>query len=144
MYNDINTQKRNILKTAPCRACSTLPNLYSLTTVLLSPLMACFSIITEPPSSICTNCAEQTIRPWVILCLYVEPCSKKPHGLHLTCWARNWEWQRDIRRNDYLFWSLIARAGCQTSWLVDNWYLSVQELPTVKISSNKFRPPSLA
>lgn len=28
---------RNILKTAPCRACSTLPNLYSLITVIVFP-----------------------------------------------------------------------------------------------------------
>lgn len=28
---------RNILKTAPCRACSTLPNLYSLITIIVFP-----------------------------------------------------------------------------------------------------------
>lgn len=34
---------RNIFKTAPCRACSTLPNLYSLIIIIVSPQTACLS-----------------------------------------------------------------------------------------------------
>lgn len=93
----------NILKTAPCRACSTSPNLYSLTTVIVLPQWLVF-IMTELPRLYSTDSVWQTIRS---------------HESLVACVLSNVVINLRATSSSF-FWSLIPGTGNQTSWRFKN------------------------
>lgn len=99
---------RNILKTAPCRACSTLPNLYSLITVTVFSQMACVCLITELSRPLKMTMFDRTNH------LFISVIGCCVLSSNRGSWTEIRLFWKDNPFQSYPFWLQMTRAGYPT------------------------------